>query len=58
VARALTNSPEISKDEALLSPDFTSVAYLKGNDLYLTDLSSSQETVSQRAAATPSLMDV
>jgi dipeptidyl-peptidase-4 len=44
LARALTNTPDIAEDEALLSPDFKSVAYLKGNDLYLTDLASARET--------------
>lgn len=44
MARALTDTPDTPEDEALLSPDFKSVAYLKGNDLYVTDLSSSQET--------------
>ncbi|AZP13061.1 S9 family peptidase [Undibacterium parvum] len=44
LARALTSTPEVAEDEALLSPDFKSVAYLKGNDLYVTDLASSQET--------------
>ncbi|MEB0215755.1 MULTISPECIES: S9 family peptidase [unclassified Undibacterium] len=42
--RRLTYSPEQSKDEALLSPDGQAVAYLKGNDLYLSDVASAKET--------------
>ncbi|MFZ6754091.1 DPP IV N-terminal domain-containing protein [Undibacterium sp. Dicai25W] len=42
-ARELTHSPEVSKDEAILSPDAKSVAYLKGNDLYITDIASATE---------------
>jgi dipeptidyl-peptidase-4 len=42
-ARALTNTPDVTEDEALLSPDFKSVAYLKGNDIYLTDVATATE---------------
>ena len=42
-ARPLTNTPDVAEDEALLSPDFNSVAYLKGNDMYLTDVASATE---------------
>ncbi len=40
----LTRTPTISEDEALLSPDSKSVAYLKGNDLYLITLATADET--------------
>jgi len=43
IARELTHSPDVSKDEAILSPDAKSVAYLKGNDLYVTDIASATE---------------
>ena len=42
--RALTNTPDVIEDEALLSPDSTVVAYLKGNDMYVTNLATAKET--------------
>lgn len=36
--KQITNSPLLAEDEAILSPDTNYVAYLKGNDLYLTDI--------------------
>ena len=42
-ASELTHTPDVSKDEAILSPDAKSVAYLKGNDLYVTDIASATE---------------
>lgn len=44
LARQLTRSPDQSEDEAILSPDANQVAYLKGNDLYVTDIASARET--------------
>ncbi|MFZ6719031.1 S9 family peptidase [Undibacterium sp. Ji49W] len=41
--RELTHTPDVAEDEALLSPDLQSVAYLKGNDLYVTDVASATE---------------
>ncbi|MDE2428103.1 MAG: S9 family peptidase [Burkholderiales bacterium] len=41
--RELTHTPNDTKDEAILSPDARSVAYLKGNDLYVTDVASARE---------------
>ena len=32
------------EDEALLSPDNKQVAYLKGNDMYVTDVATAKET--------------
>lgn len=43
-ARALTNTPDVKEDEALLSPDAKTVAYLKGNDMYATDVATAKET--------------
>jgi dipeptidyl-peptidase-4 len=42
-ARRMTGSPE-TKDAPAFSPDGTQVAYLRGNDLYVTDLASARET--------------
>lgn len=42
-AKELTHTPDQNKDEALLSPDAKTVAYLKGNDLYVTDVASATE---------------
>jgi dipeptidyl-peptidase-4 len=42
-ARALTNTPDVAEDEALLSPDSKTVAYLKGNDMYATDVKTAKE---------------
>lgn len=41
--RALTATPEVAEDEAVLSPDAKQVAYLKGNDLYVTEVASAKE---------------
>ncbi|MFZ6766950.1 S9 family peptidase [Undibacterium sp. Di26W] len=41
--RELTHTPDVAEDEALLSPDLQSVAYLKGNDLYVTNVASATE---------------
>lgn len=43
-ARELTHTPDQVEDEAILSPDNQSVAYLKGNDMYITDIASAKET--------------
>ncbi len=43
-ARALTHTPDVAEDEAILSPDSQSVAYLKGNDMYVTKVSTAKET--------------
>jgi dipeptidyl-peptidase-4 len=42
-ARSLTNTPEQAEDEALLSPNSQSVAYLKGNDMYVVDVKTAKE---------------
>ncbi|MBY0444392.1 MAG: DPP IV N-terminal domain-containing protein, partial [Burkholderiales bacterium] len=42
-ARALTNTPNDIEDEALLSPDAKSVAYLKGNDMYVVEVATAKE---------------
>jgi dipeptidyl-peptidase-4 len=44
LARELTHTPDQAEDEAILSPDAKSVAYLKGNDIYLTDIATARET--------------
>lgn len=41
--RELTHTPDTAKDEAILSPDLQSVAYLKGNDIYVTDIATATE---------------
>ena len=43
-ARELTHTPDQKEDEALLSPDTKQVAYLKGNDMYVTDVATAKET--------------
>ena len=43
VARRVTGSPD-AKDAACFSPDGSQVAYLRGADLYVTDLASARET--------------
>ncbi len=41
--KELTHTPDVAKDEAILSPDLHSVAYLKGNDMYVTDVVTATE---------------
>ena len=43
-AKELTHTPDQKEDEALLSPDNKQVAYLKGNDMYVTDVATAKET--------------
>ena len=43
-ARELTHTPGELKDEAILSPDASAVAYLKANDIYVTDIATTKET--------------
>ena len=40
----LTSSPTITEDEAELSPDANHVAYLQGNDLYLSAIATKKQT--------------
>jgi dipeptidyl-peptidase-4 len=42
-ARAITHTPDVAEDEAVLSPDTEHVAYLKANDLYLSDIATGTE---------------
>lgn len=42
-ARAITHTPEVAEDEAVLSPDTEYVAYLKANDLYLSEIATGAE---------------
>ncbi|MFZ6656553.1 DPP IV N-terminal domain-containing protein [Undibacterium sp. TJN19] len=41
--KELTHTPDQAEDEAILSPDLQSVAYLKGNDIYVTDVATATE---------------
>ncbi|MCH8622039.1 S9 family peptidase [Undibacterium sp. TS12] len=41
--KELTHTPDVAEDEAILSPDLQSVAYLKGNDMYVTDVVTATE---------------